>query len=178
MRQVRATRCTLEPQTAAHAHEMFAVLCDEAIYEFENEPPRSEAWLAERYPQAGKPPVIGRHTNLAELGGSACEWRACRLCAGHSLLQSGTALIAYELASRFWRKGIGSSAVAAMLDELRSGYGVHQFVAELKSANYRSWVAASSRVPAGVAAANGAFRPGARRSGHGQTSRSPRENHA
>lgn len=39
----------LEPQVAAHASEMFDVLSDPAIYEFENEPPPSEAWLVERY---------------------------------------------------------------------------------------------------------------------------------
>jgi ribosomal-protein-alanine N-acetyltransferase len=35
---------TLEPQTAQHADAMFAVLCDPAIYEFENEPPPSVEW--------------------------------------------------------------------------------------------------------------------------------------
>jgi [ribosomal protein S5]-alanine N-acetyltransferase len=137
MRQVRATRCTLEPQTAAHAHEMFAVLCDEAIYEFEREPPPSEAWLAERYARLeSRRSSDGTQTWL--------NW-VVRLASGElagyvqaTVLQSGTALIAYELASRFWRKGIGSSAVSAMLDELRSSYGVHQFVAVLKGANYRS----------------------------------------
>jgi hypothetical protein len=39
----------LEPQTVAHAEEMFEVLSDPAIYEFENEPPESLEWLRERY---------------------------------------------------------------------------------------------------------------------------------
>jgi hypothetical protein len=34
--------CVLEPQTACHAPEMFKVLSDPAIYEFENNPPQSE----------------------------------------------------------------------------------------------------------------------------------------
>lgn len=39
MRTIEASRCVLEPQVAAHACEMFSVLSDPAIYEFENEPP-------------------------------------------------------------------------------------------------------------------------------------------
>src|SRR5436190_18712321 len=40
---------TLEPQTAAHAEEMFAVLSDPAIYEHENEPPPSLERLRARF---------------------------------------------------------------------------------------------------------------------------------
>jgi hypothetical protein len=47
MRTVEASRCTLEPLVVAHAQEMFSVLSDPAIYEFENEPPPSRSWLAE-----------------------------------------------------------------------------------------------------------------------------------
>ena len=43
MRRIELTRLTLEPLTAAHAEEMFAVLSDPAIYEFENKPPASVA---------------------------------------------------------------------------------------------------------------------------------------
>lgn len=49
MRTVTTPRYVLEPQVAAHAHELFAVLADPAIYEFENAPPASEQWLRERY---------------------------------------------------------------------------------------------------------------------------------
>jgi RimJ/RimL family protein N-acetyltransferase len=38
-------------------------------------------------------------------------------------------MIAYELASRHWRQGIGSNAVAAVLAELRAHHGVDSFVA-------------------------------------------------
>jgi len=40
---------TLEPQIAAHAEEMFVVLNDSAIYEYENEPPASLERLRERF---------------------------------------------------------------------------------------------------------------------------------
>jgi ribosomal-protein-alanine N-acetyltransferase len=38
MRVIQTGNLTLEPQTTAHAEEMFAVLSDPAIYEYENEP--------------------------------------------------------------------------------------------------------------------------------------------
>ena len=121
----------------AHAPEMFRVLSDPAIYEFENEPPMSEEWLARRY-------------ELLESRGSLdgteqwLNW-AVRLPAGElagyvqaTVLASGTSYVAYELNSRYWRQGIGSSAVTAMLEELRSIYAVHTFVAVFKTANHRS----------------------------------------
>lgn len=137
MRVVHSPLCTLEPLAAAHAHEMFRVLSDPAIYEFENAPPASEEWLASRYARL-------------ERGGSpdaAQEWLnwVVRLPGGElagyvqaTVLASGIAYVAYELASRHWRRGIGTDAVSAMLDELRTRHGVHTFVAVLKAANYRS----------------------------------------
>ncbi|WP_255420698.1 hypothetical protein [Paucibacter sp. KBW04] len=43
MRTLSHTLLQLEPQTAAHAQEMFSVLSDPRIYEFENSPPSSLA---------------------------------------------------------------------------------------------------------------------------------------
>ena len=115
---------------------MFSVLSDPAIYEFENEAPTSEEWLARRY-------------ELLEQRGSAdgkekwLNW-VVRLPGGElagyvqaTVLPSAASHVAYELGSRYWRQGIGSSAVTAMLEELRSNSGVHTFVAALKSANFR-----------------------------------------
>jgi [ribosomal protein S5]-alanine N-acetyltransferase len=55
-----------------------------------------------------------------------------------TVIQPDVAYIAYELASRYWRRGIGGSAVSAMLEELVSRYGVRTFVAVLKTNNFRS----------------------------------------
>ena len=41
MRVIETARFMLEPQIAAHAEEMFVVLSDPAIYEYENQPPPS-----------------------------------------------------------------------------------------------------------------------------------------
>ncbi len=49
MRVIETGSLTLEPQTAAHAEEMFAVLSDPAIYEYENQPPPSLEWLRTRF---------------------------------------------------------------------------------------------------------------------------------
>jgi len=41
MRVIETPSLTLVPQTVAHAEEMFVILSDPAIYEYENEPPPS-----------------------------------------------------------------------------------------------------------------------------------------
>src|SRR5438132_522309 len=51
MHVIETGSLTLEPQTAAHAEEMFAVLSDPAIYEHENEPPPTLEWLRARFAQ-------------------------------------------------------------------------------------------------------------------------------
>ncbi len=137
MRTLAAPGLLLEPLVAAHARDMFAVLADPAIYEFENSAPPSQAWLQERYQRLERRgPADGSESWL--------NW-VVRLDAGElagyvqaTVLPGRTALIGYELNSRHWRQGIGGRAVAAMLNELHGGYGVHQVVAVLKQANHRS----------------------------------------
>ena len=137
MRTLVATGCTLEPLATAHAHEMFSVLSDAAIYQFENEPPPSEEWLTRRY---------ARLENRVSADGTQIwlNW-VIRLpsdeLAGYvqaTVFKSGAALVAYELASRHWRRGIGRSALSAVLDELNQYYATALFAAVLKSANFRS----------------------------------------
>jgi [ribosomal protein S5]-alanine N-acetyltransferase len=129
--------CTLEPQLAAHAAEMFQVLADPAIYEFENAPPESEAKLRERFTKL--------ETRRSADGSQQWLNWVIRLPGGAlagyvqaSVLPSGTSYVAYELASRHWRQGIGSSAVGAVLQELSAHYATRTFVAVLKARNFRS----------------------------------------
>lgn len=137
MRLIEAGPLRLEPLVPDHAAEMFGMLSDPAIYEFENSPPESEAWLHARYVRlARRGPADGTQIWL--------NW-VIRLpddgAAGYvqaTVLPEGCALIAYELASRFWRRGIAGAAVTTMLEELREHYAIHTAVAVLKSANYRS----------------------------------------
>lgn len=137
MRTIAAPPLVLEPQTAAHAREMFAVLCDPAIYEFENEPPSSEEALRKRYLDL-ESRRSGDRTQLW------LNW-VIRLPSGElagyvqaTVLPSREAFVAYELGSRHWRRGIGTTAVSAVLEELRTRYAVAKYVAVLKSANFRS----------------------------------------
>lgn len=137
MRTLTAPLCTLEPQVAAHASAMFGVLSDPAIYEFENAAPASEAWLTQRFTRLeARQSTDGSQQWL--------NW-VVRLPSGElagyvqaTLVRDHVAYVAYELASPFWRRGIGSSAVSAMLLELESHYATRTFVAVLKAANYRS----------------------------------------
>ena len=137
MRTLSVPRLLLEPLSVRHAPEMFAVLSDPAIYEFENEPPVSEEALARRYAiLEGGRSHDGTETWL--------NW-VIRIPSGElagyvqaTVLQSGSAYVAYELASRYWRQGIGSAAVAAMMSELRATYAVRLYVAVLKARNFRS----------------------------------------
>jgi RimJ/RimL family protein N-acetyltransferase len=140
MPTLRAGTLVLEPQAAAHADEMFAVLSDPAIYEYENEPPASVDWLRRRY---------ARLESRASPDGAE-QWLnwVVRLPSGEAagyvqatVRDDGTARaahVAYELSSRFWRQGIGTAAVRAMLDALRDHYGVTRAVAVLKARNARS----------------------------------------
>ena len=113
------------------------MLSDPALYEFENEPPISVEWLSERYQHLeGRRSADGNETWL--------NW-VVRVPSGElagyvhaTVLPSGAACVAYELGSRYWRQGIGRSAVSVMIEELRSEYGVDTVVAALKSANVRS----------------------------------------
>ena len=137
MNVVRAGSLVLEPQIAAHAAEMFAVLSDPAIYEFENAPPESLAWLERRF---------ARLESRASTNGEE-QWLnwVIRLPSGAlagyvqaTIARDRVAHIAYELGSAFWRQGIGSAAVSAVLVELAATYGVCTVAATLKSRNYRS----------------------------------------
>jgi ribosomal-protein-alanine N-acetyltransferase len=137
MRTLSAPPLVLEPLAAGHAHEMFAVLGDPAIYEFENSPPVSEEALLDRYT------ILERRKSPSRTQ-DWLNW-VIRLptkeLAGYvqaTVLPTGDAYVAYELASRFWRQGIGSTALAAVLDELRVAYGVRLYVAVLKIRNFRS----------------------------------------
>ena len=137
MKTIRTLRCILEPQVEAHAEEMFTVLSDPAIYEFENVPPPSVERLAAGYRlRESRTSPDGREKRLNWVVRLTNQEAAGYVQA--TVLESGASYIAYEFASKHWRKGIGSASVGAMMGELVESYGVHTFVAVLKTANYRS----------------------------------------
>jgi len=137
MRVLEAGGLTLEPQTAAHADEMFVVLSDPAIYAYENEPPRSRDWLRERF---------GRLESRRSADGRE-QWLnwVIRLSSAEligyvqaTVRANGDAAIAYELSSAYWGRGYARQAVQAMMNELVARYGVGNVTAVLKALNERS----------------------------------------
>ncbi len=137
MNTLSAGSILLEPLCAAHAGQMFAVLADPAIYEFENEPPQSVEWLHARYTRL--------ESRVSPEGDEMWLNWAVRQPNGElagffqaTVLSKKQAYVAYVLASRFWRKGIATSAVSAVLEDLAASYSVKEVFAVLKAANYRS----------------------------------------
>jgi len=133
---IRTPRLLLEPQVEAHAEEMFAVLSDPAIYEYEHEPPASLAALRERFRLLES----RRSPDGSQLW---LNWvvRADAEAIGYvqaTVFADARAAVAYVFASRFWGQGYAREAVAAMLDFLREEYGVSVAVAVFKKANSRS----------------------------------------
>src|SRR6202162_6358079 len=123
MRIVETEGLTLEPQTVAHAEEMFAVLSDPAIYRYENEPPPSLEWLRARFTKL--------ETRLSADGQEQWLNWVIRLPTSEligyvqaTVRGGGRAAIAYELSSAYWGRGLGRGAVKAMLSELVEHYKV------------------------------------------------------
>lgn len=136
MRRLVTPRLVLEPQVAAHAEAMFAVLSDPAIYEYENASPVSLAWLRERYARlesrvSGDGSERWLNWVLRTADGKAIGYV-------QATVRADAADVAYEMGSAWWGHGYASEAVAAMLDELADAYGVRRFAAVAKRANVRS----------------------------------------
>lgn len=137
MRLLHTPNLTLEPQLAMHAAEMFGVLSDAAIYEFESEPPQSLEGLRERYAELES----RRSPNGREMW---LNWVVRRPGAGligyvqATLREHDRSLIAYEFGSAYWGRGWASEAVDAMIRELGARYGIREIGAILKCKNLRS----------------------------------------
>jgi len=127
----------LEPQCAEHAAEMFALLSDPAIYEYENEPPASLEWLCERFARL--------ETRRSPDGAQAwLNWVVRLPGAGligyvqATLLPTGEAAIAYVFASKYWGRGLACEACELMIAELAGRYGARSVYAVFKQRNVRS----------------------------------------
>jgi RimJ/RimL family protein N-acetyltransferase len=128
---------TLEPQTAEHAPEMFAVLCDPAIYEHENQPPPSVDRVRERF--------LALESRCSPDGNQHWLNWVIRLSSGRlagyvqaTVYPDARAAIAYVLESTFWGRGLARRAAEAMIEELADHYGVQILSAVLKRDNVRS----------------------------------------
>jgi RimJ/RimL family protein N-acetyltransferase len=137
MRVIKTGSFTLEPQTAAHAEEMFAVLSDPAIYEYENQPPPSLEWLSARFAKL--------ESRLSANGQEQWLNWVIRLTTSEligyvqaTVHPNDRAAIAYELSSAYWGRGLARQAVQALMSELAEHYQVHRFSSVLKRENFRS----------------------------------------
>jgi len=137
MNRIATGSLTLEPQTEAHAEEMFLVLSDPAIYEYENEPPPSLEWLRARFAEL--------ESRFSPEGQEQWLNWVIRLPTSEligyvqaTVHSNGRAAIAYVLSSAHWGRGLARQAVQAMICELVEHYQVQSLSAVLKRANLRS----------------------------------------
>jgi RimJ/RimL family protein N-acetyltransferase len=138
MRPLVTPRLLLEPLVAAHADEMFVVLADPSIYAFENSPPRSLAWLRERYARLESRRSADRTEIWLNWVVRHVELHAAMGYVQATVFTDHTALIAYEFASAHWGRGFAREAVATMLTELAAAYRVDVVGAVFKRNNLRS----------------------------------------
>jgi len=137
MRSIATERLILEPQVAAHADEMFALLQDPAIYRYENEAPRSVELLRERF--------LRLETRASPDGAQTwLNWVVRLPAAGligfvqATVHRDGSAGVAYVFGSAYWGRGLAYEAVHAMLRELAEHWRVGLARAVLKRSNLRS----------------------------------------
>lgn len=138
MRVLSGPGVLLEPQLAEHAPELFAVLRDPRVYRYlDTEPPANEASLRTRLVrlEARRSPD-GAETWLNWIvrnpSGVLVGYVQATISPDHS------ADIGYVLGAAHWRRGYGRAAVATMLDELQTGYGVTRMRATIERANEAS----------------------------------------
>jgi len=137
MRIISTQRLVLEPQSVAHAEEMFRVLSDAAIYRFENAPPASLESLTRRFAKLER----RRSPDASEIWLNWVIRRANGPLLGFvqaTLWSHERARIAYVLSSAAWGQGFAREAVAAMLTELRDFHGVKHVAAVFKRENLPS----------------------------------------
>ncbi len=137
MQTINTGYLTLEPQVAAHAPEMFIVLSDPAIYEYENEPPQSVAGLQERF--------LALESRQSRDGSQKWLNWVIRLptmdLIGYvqaTVYLDGRTAVAYELNSAYWGRGLASQAVRAVIAHLVGHYKIRCLSAVLKKENHRS----------------------------------------
>jgi RimJ/RimL family protein N-acetyltransferase len=138
VRTLRADGLVLEPQVAAHAAELFAVLDDADLYAFiDDKGPASEGALRER---------LARLENRVSPDGSQAwlNWvvrNADGAVIGYvqaTVKPDHQAEIAYVVGRNYWRRGYAFAACSAMLGALATTYGVTRATATLDPDNAAS----------------------------------------
>ncbi len=129
----------LEPLVAAHADELFPLLCDDELWIFtEEKAPETLEALAARYAQLESrrsPDGAQQWLNwavISERDGVAGFVQAT-VPAG-----SSEAEVAYVIARRFWLRGLGTEAMRTLLAFLRDGLKLERAVATVDARNSAS----------------------------------------
>jgi len=129
---------TLEPQVAAHAAALFAVIGDPSLYTYiDAPPPASEAALRERLLrlESRRSPDGGEHWLnwvVRDAAGTVVGYVQA------TVTPDGSAEIAYVIGRAHWRRGHATAACRLMLAELVASYGVVRVTATLDPANAAS----------------------------------------
>lgn len=138
MHTLRADDLVLEPQTAAHAAEMYPLLADPEMSRYlDTDPPSDPAWLAARFAKLEtRRSADGREHWLNWVIRTPQHALAGYVQA--TVYTDGSANIAYELGRAFWGRGWATRSALAMLQELASAYGVRRAFATVDKRNLRS----------------------------------------
>ena len=138
MPTLQADPLVLEPQTAAHAAEMFPLLADPEMSRYlDTDPPSDLAWLTARFAKLEtRLSADGREHWLNWVIRTPQQGLAGYVQA--TVYADGSADIAYELGRRFWGRGWAWRSTLAMLRELADGYGVQRAFATVDRHNLRS----------------------------------------
>ncbi len=133
------SRTQLEPLTAAHAAELFPVLCDPAVYAFiPDRPPASAEALAERYHRLESrtsPDGSQRWLNWAI---RLVEDRRCIGFVQATIHAGATADLAFVLGREYWGLGLAGEASAKALAQLFIEFHVESVFATVDRRNLRS----------------------------------------
>jgi len=138
MRTLEIDGLVLEPLTASHADAMFALLSDPALYRYIDEaPPPDVEYLRARYArlETRESPDGRQHWLnwvVRRPGGPPLGYVQA------TVLDNGSAWIAYMLGSAHHGRGHATRATAAMLEHLEAGYGATRLLANVEADNLPS----------------------------------------
>lgn len=137
MRALAGHGVTLEPQVAAHAPALFALLRDPRLYTWlDDDPPEDEPNFRRRLERL--------ESRQSDDGSEA--WLNWVVRAGDSVVgfvqatvePDGTTTIAYVIGADHWRRGYAEAATRLMLDELPVAHGARLLRATVDPANAAS----------------------------------------
>jgi len=138
MQSISSPDFQLEPLVVGHAEALFPVLSEAALYDhLDFDPPSTLEHLQGVFQR--------REARVSPDGTQQWLNWAIRLPSGElagyvqaTIFLPGSTWVAYMLSTKYWGKGIGRSATAAMIEHLSSSYSCQTFLATVERLNSRS----------------------------------------